>query len=123
MKTSRSTIAVFLCVAIIALVCLGSVTAKKAQCRRAVKNTHVEGGRTIYNKSFMWSDPKSKQITLDQCIEKCNKKNAKKLTCYAFSYKSSRFGAGCSLYGRGAEIATGSDCDMCSAYAGTCSYM
>ena len=88
-------------------------------CGDVEEGAAITKGNKMWNKSFMWSDPKSKQFDYKYCRNKC-KKNSK---CKGWNYRSSRFGAGCSLYSKvGVNGFKYNYQCQCSTYAGTCNY-
>jgi hypothetical protein len=98
---------------------LSHAYAKKNFCGDIEEGAAITKGKKMWNKSFMWSDPKSKQFDHKYCRNKC-KKNSK---CKGWNYRSSRFGAGCTLYSKVGVNGFKYDYQcMCSTYAGTCNY-
>ena len=88
-------------------------------CGDIEEGAAITKGKKMWNKTFMWSDPKNKQFDQKYCMNKC-KKNSK---CKGWNYRSSRFGAGCTLYSKVGVDGFKYDYKcQCSTYAGTCNY-
>jgi len=93
-----------------------ALVAAKRKCS-VDEGAAVTKGKRIWNKTFMWSDPKKKQFDWKYCQKKCKSKK----NCEAWNYRSSRFGAGCSLYSSvGVNGYTYNYKCQCSTYAGMC---
>ena len=103
--------------AILLLLCATLSVAFGRSCGDVDKGAAVTKGKRIWNKTFMWSDPKKKQFDWKYCQKKCKSKK----NCKAWNYRSSRFGAGCSLYSSvGVNGYTYNYKCQCSTYAGMC---
>mmetsp|Transcript_10614 Transcript_10614/g.29334 ORF Transcript_10614/g.29334 Transcript_10614/m.29334 type:complete len:112 (+) Transcript_10614:171-506(+) len=95
-------------------VCGAFATHKRTKCRKQ-KGAAITKGTKITTWNWMSSDPADEKMTWRECKSSCQVDG----DCKGWSYQSSRFGGGCSIYSKVKKYTKNYQC-MCSAYAGKC---
>ena len=112
-----------LSVIVLLVLCLLATSEAEKSCGPQYKGARlrISKGKKIWNRSWGWSDPDSKHVTVSECQTRCYKKKG----CGGWEWTANRFGAGCSLYKplpptKEFSLDKNYKCDMCDAFAGVC---